>query len=68
LREKLGCFEEVLVLPEPVRVEDIRVTVERLYGLENNFLLLAVNGAFVEDKRIVIESDEIAIFPPVSGG
>jgi len=31
-------------------------------------VLVAVNGVFAPLKTVVVEGDEVAFFPPVSGG
>jgi len=35
---------------------------------EVSSLLIAVNEEYAKDDRILLESDEIALIPPVSGG
>lgn len=39
---------------------------ERMAGRDQ--VLVAVNGAFVPLETVVVEGDEVAFFPPVSGG
>lgn len=33
-----------------------------------NSLFIAVNNAYAEDAQVLLETDEIALIPPVSGG
>jgi molybdopterin converting factor subunit 1 len=40
---------------------------ERLEAQEKN-ILIAVNGFFVEPSHLLRQGDEVALFPPVSGG
>lgn len=37
-----------------------------LIGLRS--MLIAVNNEYAEDSQIILETDEIALIPPVSGG
>lgn len=51
-------------------VADLRRELSRKYpSLDKlNSLFIAVNRNYSEDETILIESDEIALIPPVSGG
>lgn len=37
-----------------------------LIGLRS--MLIAVNNEYAEDSQVILETDEIALIPPVSGG
>lgn len=73
LRERLGCAEMTLEQPEPTTVAKV---LEQLKShsqewratLENQELLAAVNQSFVDFDAIVQSGDELAFFPPVTGG
>jgi molybdopterin synthase sulfur carrier subunit len=71
IREYTGLREEQVDVPEGVTAETLRRRVQGLHaslmGREEN-ILVAVNGAFVEPKRVLKAGDEVALFPPVSGG
>jgi molybdopterin synthase sulfur carrier subunit len=67
LREYLGCAEVRLELEESVTVAEVweRVAV----GLPPpNHTLAAVNMEYVQVDHFVVDGDEVAFFPPVTGG
>jgi molybdopterin converting factor small subunit len=51
-------------------VEGLREYVKGLYGrmADRDQVLVAVNGVFAPLETVVEEGDEVAFFPPVSGG
>ncbi len=73
LRERLGCAELVLEQSEPTTVAKV---LEQLKSrsqewrntLDNQELLAAVNQSFVDFDATVQKGDELAFFPPVTGG
>jgi molybdopterin synthase sulfur carrier subunit len=69
-RDMTGKREESLEVPEGITVEGLREHVKVLYakmaGREQ--VLVAVNGVFVPLETVVSEGDDVAFFPPVSGG
>lgn len=71
IREETGLREEQVDVPEGSTAEALRRRVQRLHaslsGREKN-MLIAVNGSFVEPRHILEAGDEVAFFPPVSGG
>jgi len=69
-RDMTGRREETLEVPDGVTVEGLREHVKMLYekiALKDQ-VLVAVNGVFVPLETVVREGDEVAFFPPVSGG
>ena len=74
LRERMGCESEVLTLDEP------EPTVGRVRGLladrvpalapffSGGMLLAAVNREYAAANAVLRDGDELALFPPVSGG
>lgn len=75
LREKTGLSEETLALPAGVRTvgDLIAVLVARGPGYASAFAIpslvrAAVNQVFVKSEDAVGPGDEIAFFPPVTGG
>lgn len=74
VREKIGTHTEQLTLPATVK------TVQEVLGflqaqsaahaaaLANPNLRIAVNQTYARAQDTVTDQDEIAIFPPVSGG
>ena len=71
IREFTGLREEQLEVPEGSTAEALKRMVQRLHDTlraQEGNILVAVNGAFVEPTRILRQGDEVALFPPVSGG
>jgi molybdopterin converting factor subunit 1 len=70
VKEWVGRREETLELPEGTTVEELRrrvlVAHRRLENVEQ--VLVAVNGSFADLRMVIVEGDEVALFPPVSGG
>ena len=71
IREFTGLKEEQLDVPEGSTAEALKKEAQKLHvslkGQEDN-ILVAVNGSFVGLKWVLKAGDEIALFPPVSGG
>ena len=69
-RDMAGKTEETLEVPEGVTVEWLRDHVKGLYAkiAKRDQELVAVNGVFVPLETVVREGDDVAFFPPVSGG
>ena len=65
-----GRKEETLEVPDGVTAEGLREHVKGLYEriAKKDQVLVAVNGVFVPLETVVREGDEVAFFPPVSGG
>lgn len=73
LREQLNCNETQLNVSKSITVEQARVLLVESHPeweqhLKNNSLLTAVNHDLVDDNYIVKPNDELAFFPPVTGG
>lgn len=75
LREQLGCGEEELPLPEGIANAGAlrqwlsrRGDVWREIFSANHRLMCAVNQQMADDKVVLSDSDEVAFFPPVTGG
>jgi molybdopterin synthase sulfur carrier subunit len=69
-RDMTGKAEEWLVVPEGITVQGIRDHVRGLYEkiARKDQVLVAVNGSFTALDRVIEEWDDVAFFPPVSGG
>ena len=69
-RDITGRREETLEVPDGVTVEGLREHVKGLYErmAGRDQVLVAVNGVFAPLETVVVEGDEVAFFPPVSGG
>jgi molybdopterin synthase catalytic subunit/molybdopterin synthase sulfur carrier subunit len=71
IREFTGIKEEQLEVPEGSTAESLKKRVQGLHTAlkdQEDSILVAVNGSFVEPTRVLRQGDEVAFFPPVSGG
>lgn len=73
-REKLGLDREVVELPAPATVQTLLDVLAARGGSWQEFfgcgrgVLVAVNQAMVTREAGLAAGDEVAIFPPVTGG
>lgn len=67
LKENLGRSEDSLTFTEGLTVEAVWKRVNGDLPLPNN-ILAAVNMDYVELDNRVNDGDEVAFFPPVTGG
>ena len=74
VREKLGIPDEQITLPAPVNTVDRLLDFLRSKGepyatvLADPQLRVAVNQRYAHPQDALTDRDEVAIFPPVSGG
>lgn len=74
LAEELGTRETTIALPQPATVAGARQALvtdggsdwARLLGEEN--IVTALNQEVVDDDAALGDGDELAFFPPVTGG
>lgn len=75
LRARIGHAEEDLALPE--RVHDVAGLLEWLRGRSGGYaealrdpsvIRVAVNQEYAEPNHPLRDGDEVALFPPVTGG
>ncbi|MBU7030615.1 MAG: MoaD/ThiS family protein [Theionarchaea archaeon] len=68
-REKTGKKEEYLE-GNFKTIHDLVQYLEEKYRIDTDFLMVAVNRTVIpkEKEKELSESDEVAVFPPVSGG
>jgi molybdopterin synthase sulfur carrier subunit len=75
LRQKIGIDSEEIELPS--HITDVAGLIEWLKKRNENFaealsdfksIRVAVNQEFVEPDALVAQGDEVAIFPPMTGG
>ncbi len=66
LREQIGKAEELLILSEATPITEVWKNVSGETKSEN--ILMAINMEYVKSDAIVEEGDEVAFFPPVTGG
>ncbi|MFC3123143.1 molybdopterin converting factor subunit 1 [Agaribacter flavus] len=73
LRETLDCAEIEIDLPENASVEDLITLLSNKNpnwhaAIQANDVLIAVNQTVCGKDTLIRNSDEIAFFPPVTGG
>lgn len=66
LRERLGREEDLIELQGAVTVRDVWDRVADMPWPSN--MLTAVNFDYVDPSAPVADGDEVAFFPPVTGG
>jgi len=66
LREQQGKSEEILDLNEETSIAKVWESVTGSNEAEN--VLMAINMEYVKPDAIVKDGDEVAFFPPVTGG
>ena len=66
LRERVGQAETMIVVAQNLRVSDIWLQTTRIAMPANT--LCAVNMEYVDRNHIAQDGDEVAFFPPVTGG
>ena len=70
LKENLNTSDEDLAFKSPVKISTIKKELIQKYG-EHHFpknILSAVNQEIASEDTLVNEADEVAFFPPVTGG
>jgi molybdopterin converting factor subunit 1 len=70
-RDALGFDEKDTILTAPCTTADLREQLLELYPILRRFgnsLLFAVNQEYARGELQVSDGDEVAVFPPVSGG
>ena len=71
LKDKIGKPKIELALDEPLSVKELMAFIfsqfPQLTPFENR-ILVAVNQKYASPAQIVFHADEIALFPPGSGG
>ncbi len=71
LVDVVGARRLRLELPDGATVGDLLARLESEYSVIEKYrptLLTAVNQEYVESEHLLVDGDEVAIFPPVSGG
>jgi molybdopterin synthase sulfur carrier subunit len=73
LREQLACSELTVSSEDVTTVADLKCQLanknaqwQALFG--NTSLLSAVNHELVDSEQVIKSGDEVAFFPPVTGG
>ena len=74
LRESRGISDVEVSIEEVGRISDVIAQLSQIYGeswretLTGEDILVAVNQNMVYDDHAVADGDEVAFFPPVTGG
>ncbi len=73
LREQLGVAEVEIAFSPNKSLDDLKTQLVMLNPawkepLLNSRLLVAVNHAYAKGNQLVVDGDEVAFFPPVTGG
>ena len=70
LKENLKTNHDVMDFDSPVTISLIKQKLIKKHGKQHfpNNILCAVNHEMVTSDTIVTEEDEVAFFPPVTGG
>ena len=71
LKDIVGSRELRLDVPQGITVADLWAQLERSYPRMKDYraiVLTALNEEYVNKDTVIGEGDEVALFPPVSGG
>lgn len=68
LRERAGFATRELEVAEGSTCLEVAATIEQLDGVLTAGLAFAVNREYAEGARVLVDGDELALIPPVSGG
>jgi len=75
IRENIGCSSEQISLPD--HISDVRGLIDHLRARGENYqsafenetlIRIAVNQIYVTFDHVIFDKDEIAFFPPMTGG
>ena len=70
LREQLGKSEEILTLSDEISIAEVWQNVSSSISgnIESENILMTINMEYVKSDALVKTGDEVAFFPPVTGG
>ena len=73
LKERLQCASYNLAIKQPLSIKQLKSHLVSLQpswqaALNNDLLIAAVNQQIAQEQAIVKGGDEVAFFPPVTGG
>lgn len=71
LRQQAGWSHQGLTLPDGATLRDALAEIDRQYpglSISTRTFYAAINQEYAKGEQVLREGDEVAIFPPVSGG
>jgi len=73
LKEELGCEQMELDITAPMKISELRTLLsekDQLWAqaFSSAKLMMAINHEMVNDSALIKDNDEVAFFPPVTGG
>ena len=68
LRELMGEASAVIDIANSVSVSDLWQSITESKNIEFDHVMMAVNMEYVKSEHLLKAGDEIAFFPPVTGG
>ena len=71
MRDATGVKEEEIELPDGGTIEALIKEAKKRHSMlksQNRAIIVSINGEFGEASRQLKPTDEVAMFPPVSGG
>lgn len=68
LRELMGEASAVIDIADSVSVSDLWQSITESKNIEFDHVMMAVNMEYVKPEHLLKSGDEIAFFPPVTGG
>lgn len=68
MRDRVGRAEDVVEIADGATVADVWKQVAGDQDLLPNNTLIAVNMEYTDSKQALKDGDELALFPPVTGG
>ena len=68
LRELIGEASSVVDIEESMSVDDLWQSILKSKNIEFDNVMMAVNMEYVKPEQQLKADDEVAFFPPVTGG
>lgn len=70
LKESLGLADELIEMPAAISAGELKTMLIKKHGKQHfaSNILCAVNQKIANDKTELNNNDEVAFYPPVTGG
>ena len=68
LRELIGEASSIVDIEESMSVDDLWQSILKSKNIEFDNVMMAVNMEYVKPEQLLKADDEVAFFPPVTGG